>query len=531
MAISDRKPRRARSLPFCVAALVLFGLCLLLMWPGLAAYDTIKQYEQAISGHYDDWHPPIMARLWALMLAAGGRGTAPMLVLQLGLYWIGFGLFAGALARIGAPRVAAATLLVALSPIVANWLPVIVKDTQMIAALVAATGIVAWHRLGDGHLRQAAPLPEREGSGVGSPADRATPAPCEPTPSPSLSGRGETGLPSLSGRGGAGGRMPWWAAALAGLLLAYAALVRANAVFAVVPFALMLGGWGGVRRWWTRALLLAIATLLVIGISDPINHRLFDAERSGVSGTLPLFDLVGIAHDAPLAAPPGLTPPEWAQAEKLGCYTPFYWDPFGDATRCGGMGDAILDEDDGAPPIMRTWIATIAAHPLAYAEHRLAHLDATLRIATPADEKSAAAPFRSDANPYALGGPATSLTATLKTVADAIERTPLGVPAVWLVFLCGIGWTLLGTAPQPARDLGLALAFSGMTMTASFAVVSIASDLRYHLWLIVASGLAVLALAGCRGIARRRLGWTLGVTLLAVVASALARAHGIALRY
>ena len=495
MAMSDRKPRRARSLPFCVAALVLFGLCLWLMWPGLAAYDTIKQYEQAISGHYDDWHPPIMARLWALMLAAGGRGTAPMLVLQLGLYWIGFGLFAGALARIGAPRVAAATLFVALSPIVANWLPVIVKDTQMIAALVAATGIVAWHRLGDGHLRQAAPLPEREG------------------------------------RGEAGGRMPWWAAALAGLLLAYAALVRANAVFAVVPFALMLGGWGGVRRWWARALLLAIATLLVIGISDPINHRLFGAERSGVSGTLPLFDLVGIAHDAPLAAPPGLTPPEWAQAEKLGCYTPFYWDPFGDATRCGAMGDAILDEDDGAPPIMRTWIATIAAHPLAYAEHRLAHLDATLRIATPADEKSAAAPFRSDANPYALGGPATSLTATLKTVADAIERTPLGVPAVWLVFLCGIGWTLLGTAPQPARDLGLALAFSGVTMTASFAVVSIASDLRYHLWLIVASGLAVLALAGCRGIARRRLGWTLGVTLLAVVASALARAHGIALRY
>jgi hypothetical protein len=464
------------SVPILVAALLLFALCLWLMWPGIAAYDTIKQYEQAVSGHYDDWHPPVMARLWALTLAAGGRGTAPMLVLQLGLYWLGFGLFAGGLARIGARRPAWAALLVALSPIMANWLPVIVKDTQMIAAMVAAVGIVAWYRL--------------------------------------------PGRP-----------MPLRAVVLVALLLGYAALVRANAVFAVVPLALVLTNWGGVRRWGWRAVLLVAATLLVIAVSDPINHRLFGAERSGVSGTLPLFDLVGIAHDAPLAAPPGLTTAEWAEADRRGCYTPFYWDPFGDATRCAAMGDAILDDEPGRPPILRSWIATIATHPLAYAEHRLAHLDATLRVATPYDEKSAAAPAKSDANPDALGGPATPLTTALKASATAIEQTPLGVPAAWLLFLCGIGWTLLGTAAQPARDLGLALAFSGTMMTASFAVVSIASDLRYHLWLIVASGLAALSLAGCEGIARRRLRWTLGVTAAVAVASALARAHGIALRY
>ena len=461
---------------FAVVTLLLFALCLWQMWPGIAAYDTIKQYEQALSGRYDDWHPPIMARLWALTLVAGGHGAAPMLVVQLGLYWLGFGLFAGALARIGARWAAVATLVFALSPIMANWLPVVVKDTQMIAALVAATGIVAWFRL-------------------------------------------------------PGGRMPWWAIVLAVLLLGYAALVRANAVFAVVPFALVLTGWGGVRRWWLRALLLMLGTLLVIGVSDPINHRLFGAERSGVAGTLPLFDLVGIAHDAPLAAPPGLTPAEWAQAERRGCYTPFYWDPFGDATRCAEMGDAILDDEDGRPPIMRAWVATIAAYPLAYATHRLAHLNATLRIATPNDEKSAAAPAKSDANPYALGGPATPLTTMLKALATALERTPLGSPAVWLVLLCGIGWTLRGTAPQPPRDLGLALAFSGLMLTASFAVVSIASDLRYHLWLIVSAGLAALALAGCRGVARRRLRWTLALTLAAILGSALARVHGIALRY
>jgi hypothetical protein len=472
----DRRRALRSATPFLAAALLLFVACLWQAWPGIAAYDTIKQYEQAVTGHYDDWHPPIMARLWALTLRAGASGTAPMLMIQIGLYWLGFGLFSGALARIGARRAALAALLVALSPIMANWLPVVVKDTQMIAALVATTGIVAWYRL-------------------------------------------------------PGRRVPWWAAVLAALLLGYAALVRANAVFAVVPFALMLTGWGGVRRWWVRGLMVVVGTLLVIGVSDPINHRLFGAEESGVSGTLPLFDLVGIAHDAPLAAPPGLETSEWARAEKLGCYTPFYWDPFGDATRCGAMGDAILDDDAGRPPIVRTWIATIAAHPLAYAEHRLAHLNATLRVATPNDEKSAPAPARSDANPYALGGAASPLTTTLKTVAGALERTPLGAPVVWLVFLCGIGWTLLGTAPQPARELGLALACSALLLTASFAVVSIASDLRYHLWLIIAAGLGALALAGCDGIARRRLTHALMLTAVAIVASALARAHGVAVRY
>ncbi len=34
-----------------------------------------------------------------------------------------------------------------------------------------------------------APLPEREGLGVGSSQDHAAPAPGEPTPAPSLSGR------------------------------------------------------------------------------------------------------------------------------------------------------------------------------------------------------------------------------------------------------------------------------------------------------------------------------------------------------
>ena len=476
MAIARRSGERAADLPLALATLLLFALCLWAMWPGVAAYDSVRQYEQAASGRYDDWHPPIMARLWALLLWLGGRGTAPMLLLQLAAYWAGVGLFAIGLARAGARRAAWAALAVALSPITVNWLPAILKDTQMIAALVAATGIVAWYRL------DARRLPRR-------------------------------------------------ATAAVALLLGYAALVRANAVFAVVPLALMLAGWFGVRRWWARVLLLGVATLAVIGVSDPVNHRLFGAERSGVAATLPLFDLVGIAHFAPPTIPPGLSAAEWRRAEALHCYTPFYWDPFADHTRCGDSGDVIVTEDDARPSVMREWIAAIAAHPLAYAEHRLSHLDSTLRIATPADEKSSAAPSMSDPNGDALGAPETRFLLDLRLVAAAIERTPLGSPAVWAVLLAGIGWTLRTTARQPARDLGLAVALSGLLMTASFAVVSIASDLRYHLWLIVSANLAALLLAACHGIDRRRLRWTIGAMSAAALLSALLRAHGVALGY
>ena len=119
----------------------------LLLWPGIVVYDTVHQYEQAVSGQIDDWHPPIMARLWELLLALHIGGSGPLLLLQLGLYWGGIGLIAAALARIGAWRAGWAMLLAGLSPLVVDWLVVVVKDAQMVAAMVGTIGLVGWYRL------------------------------------------------------------------------------------------------------------------------------------------------------------------------------------------------------------------------------------------------------------------------------------------------------------------------------------------------------------------------------------------------
>ncbi|HEY0316287.1 MAG TPA: hypothetical protein VGC28_08480 [Sphingomonas sp.] len=452
-----------------LAALLLAAASAALAWPGIAAYDAINQFTQAVTGHYDDWHPPIMAWLWALILKSGAWGTAPMLLLQLGLFWAGLAMLAVALRRAKAPVAGWCMLAIGLLPPVLDWMVVVDKDCQMIGALACATGLVALFRL-------------------------------------------------------AGRPVPIRAGAIVAILLAYALLLRANSVFAVMPLGLAWAGWLGLKRWWARAGLLLGATVLAIGVSGPINHGLLGAERSGVQYTLPIFDLAGIADRAHLAAMPGLSPADWSRAERLHCATPFYWDPFADPARCGSMGNALVSDDDAPPPLFRNWIAAIIAHPLAYAGHRAAHLNATLRIATPADEHSAAAPFTTGENLYGIGAKATPVTMALSRAAALTERTPLGSPAVWLIAALAIGWVLLGTVRQPARDLALSLVISATLMTASFAVVSIASDLRYHLWLILATAMAGVLLGGCRRLPRGRLAIATGVVAMACAASILLRA-------
>ena len=147
---------------------------------------TVTQYQQVLSGVYDDWHPPAMARVWAL-LAPLGPGATPMLVLQLATYWLGLGLIATALARIGRTRGATAILAIGLLPPFLGWQGVVLKDAQLAGALLAVLllGIIGWWRLARRPLPRAMYIP-------------------------------------------------------VALLLAYAVLVRANAVFIVVPLLVTL---------------------------------------------------------------------------------------------------------------------------------------------------------------------------------------------------------------------------------------------------------------------------------------------------
>lgn len=435
----------------CLAALAFW-------WPGVAEYDSVEQYRQALNGIYLDWHPPIMARLWA-MLHSSGPGASPMFVLQMGLYWSGLGLFAAALARTGSARAGVAVLALGALPLFAGWQAAVLKDTQMLGAILAAVGLVGWWR--------------------------------------------------LSGR-----RLPIAAVAVVVLLLTYATLVRANAVFAVVPLAAMLAPWP--LRLWQRGLAAIAGILAVLAVAPPINHGLLGAGETRVTRTLPIYDLAGIAHFS--GASDGLTSAERVLIARRHCYQPYFWDPLGDDAHCGSIAERL--ELLPARTLFAQWLGSILHHPVAYLGHRLAHLNSTERLFVPLGRPDAAPPLRSEPNDLGLASPG-PVAAAIAGAGGWLAETPLGWPIAWIVVAIIGLWVALGRSKSPPRDLALALLVSALALEASFAVVSIASDLRYHLWPMMAAALATVLLAGERPLPRRTL-LVGGAALLLIVAAGTA---------
>nr|WP_277998475.1 hypothetical protein [Sphingomonas liriopis] len=424
---------------------------LALFWPGYVAYDSLAQYHQALSGRYDDWHPPVMAHLWSLF---GAAGPAPMLLVQMGLYWSGFGALAVALTLRRRRHAAFGILIVALWPPLLGWQAVVLKDTQMLAALLAGAGIVGWFLL----------------------RERAVPA-------------------------GA------WA--VAALPFGYALLVRANAPFAVVPLVVMLAC--RTPRWWPRLLATAAGVVLAIGLAGPVNHRLLGAAPSGVERTQAIYDLAGIGVRTGDPAT-GIAAPALDRLRAGRCVRPFFWDPLGGPGACATGVAGLRAMSVGT--LYGLWAGAALHHPLAYAAHRLAHLNSTERWLVPAHWYGAAPPEASEANAYRFGEPGPRARRWQRLAAWLIE-TPLGWPILWVV-LGVAGFVAALPGESGGARLATALFASALAQEASFAVVSIASDLRYHLWSMTAVAIGWVVLG------RRPRGWAIGIALLMVLAAGTA---------
>lgn len=417
------------------AAMFLGVAALLFFWPGVAHYDTIAQYQQVVSGAYYDWHPPAMARLWSLFHALGWQGQAPMFALQTAFYWVGIGLIAAALARGGKPTAAVAVLALGLWPPALGWQAVVVKDGQMAAALLAATGLVAWRRL-----------------------------------------QGRAHGPFVTG------------AAL--MLLVYAALVRTNAIFAVAPLAMGLFAPWRWRDWRSRLLLIVAIIAATLALSPTVNRALFGAEASGVEATQPLFDLAAIAHRAGPEAVPLLPAETWQRLEAERCHSSILWDKFSGGRRC----DFIQAGLAGRPQqeIFAAWTRAIREHPDAWLSHRLVHWNATMRWFVPWHFPQAVPQAASLPNAFGLGSPGERVAA-YDRFAGWLANSPLGAPILALALALAV-LALASPARSAAHGLAVPLALSATLMETSFLVISIAPDWRYHLWSTLAAGLSAILL-------------------------------------
>src|SRR5215831_4366334 len=134
-----------KSVSIAVTAALMAGANLIIWFPGESGPDSQSQYAQVVAGHLDDWHPPIMAWLWSVFRLLAD-GDAPMFCFQVVFYWLGFGLIAITLARGGRTLAAWAMLGVALLPPLLRLNVVLLKDIGMAVTFLSAFAALFWYR-------------------------------------------------------------------------------------------------------------------------------------------------------------------------------------------------------------------------------------------------------------------------------------------------------------------------------------------------------------------------------------------------
>jgi hypothetical protein len=416
-------------LAFVVA---LFALNLALHYPGAMTNDSINQYAEATSGRYTDWHPPVMAWLWSVLRHLAD-GPAPFLVLHLALYWTGFGLLADGMRRAGHQRSALLMALAGAFPPFLHLNASIGKDVGMVASWLAAVSLLFWFRAQSRRI----PL--------------------------------------------------YWGAAI-GLLMLYGTLVRANALFGLGPlllYAVAAPRWLRTPRLMAGAALIA---LLAIPLTQQLNRVLFHAQAREPVHSLFMFDLLGVAaHEhAPALLEPRAT---MSAADLQACYTPYWWDSISPWGRCKALvhrpDDSRATFGEGLP---MQWAKTIAAHPLAYAEHRLKHFNSEILFAVPLRHIRLTPEYRTGDPAH----PPFEVVTARDIRLDLLRKNPVIWPATWLAWGLGL---LVFLARAPAFGevlLARALLVSALGYSFAYLVVGVATDMRYHYWSLIAGLVATV---------------------------------------
>ena len=271
-----------------LAALVAFTWQLWDWFPGISSFDTDYQYRQAQSGHYTDWHPPIMVALWRVMPFFELK-MAPMLVLHLSLYWVALFLLALRLWKDGRHRICWLPLLMGLSPIFNLTVAIVMKDTGLGVAFLLAFALGFWFRA--------------EGRRIP--------------------------------------RLMWVAIAL---LVFYGLMVRHNGYFGGVPLLIYLLWPKLVERRLCYIGVFALGIALTMAASQVVNYGIFRAEKLRLMTALQIFDLTGTAYFSGDASVVG----EHVTLEEVqGCYTPVSCDTLMFPLCKAKFWESVNEETDG----------------------------------------------------------------------------------------------------------------------------------------------------------------------------------------
>jgi hypothetical protein len=418
-----------RRLPVLAIAAAGFALTLRIFYPGVMTYDAAYIYSYIAAGPAGDWQSPLMTALWGVIdPIAPGAGS--MFLLIAALYWLAFAVLALALAR-RSPWLGPAVLLLALAPPAFCFVGIIWRDMLLAAAWLLAAALAYAAAGKPDHARARARRLAAQALALG--------------------------------------------------LLAFGFLLRPNGLFAAPILAAYLV-WPD-RFDLKRTAVLYVPAALVLALLMPlVYYGLLDAKHENQLHAIFVFDLGGITHFTGV----NQFPVTWSAAESEmvtgSCYKPTDWDIYWTSDPCrfvmAKLDDAKLF---GSPALTEAWLRALAAHPLAYLEHRAAVMANflarqnltmwTIDIAHPDQIVFAD-------NPWFMG---------LKALHDRLAPTPLFRAGTWLllcVLWCVLVWRRRAT---PSGAFVLGVCGSAMVYLATFFPVGVASDFRYALWAVLAA--------------------------------------------
>ncbi|MBK0394421.1 hypothetical protein [Ramlibacter algicola] len=413
-------------------AFALFMANLALHYPGVMNNDSVLQLRQATTGQYGDWHPPIMAWLWSWLLPFG-EGPAPLLLLHLALYWAGFGLLAESLRRADHPVLAVAMVLAGAFPPFLYVNAQVVKDVGMAVAWLAATGALFFYR------SQARPV-------------------------------------------------PWPARIAITLLLFYGTMVRTNAIFGLGPLLLLAfapASWMRSGRLMVSAVVVAV---LALPASMVLNKVLFHPTPQHATQSLFLYDLMGIAvhTNDPSVLEPRAT---IAAADLRSCYSPYWWDSLSSWGRCADRVHRPNPDMQTLPEGLEAqWAKTIAAHPIAYAEHRLKHFNSALLFAVPLKHIRLTPEYRTGDPAH----PPLEVVSERDVHMDLLRKNPFVWPVTWLTWSACLLVLLRREQAVPSVQLARVLAVSALGYSGAYLLIGVATDMRYHYWSLLAALVATI---------------------------------------
>lgn len=417
-----------------------------LFYPGWMSVDSAVQYQQALTGRYEDVHPPLLAWLWR-QADRLWPGPAGLFVTLTATWWLALASISTRLAP--GWRGALAALAIGLMPPVLLVAAHLWKDVALSAALLAATAATLGRRL-------------------------------------------------------SGGRA-WIGVAV--VLLSAAVAFRHNAWPAALPLVAWLAGprvsterWGAARAF--AALGLAAALALVPGAV----HRALDAAPRDAWSAVALWDLGAVSiATGHMLIPPEVRDPDLAVADLEAGYVEWANPPMFASNQIRlGFFAPYSDADQRA--VFGAWLAMLREHPRAYLAHR-ARVTRHLLLGPPAEAPRELVyvadrilPPEATVTPGSMDRPRDR---AIVRAAEALRGTPLFAGATWLLLaLLAFATAWRARATEPGRA-AIALSASSWAYAAPLAIATGSAEFRYLHWSVIAALLATLAAFTARRAASR----------------------------